>query len=597
MRFSTLVSAAAFFELSIAGYVLEDDYMTDFYGAFDFFTDEDPTSGFVKYVDEATARQTNLINSSTTSTVQWGVDNENVTPDGRPSMRLNSKKTYTHGLVVIDVAHMPFGCGTWPAFWMVGPDWPNSGEIDILEGVNDQTNNGVTLHTGPGCRVSANEALFAGDVTTSNCDVDADDQDKNVGCSIQDQSSSSYGAGLNAINGGVYATEWTSDAISVYFFPRGSIPEDVLGDAPDPSGWGKPTAMFSAGCDIAETFKDHQIVFDTTFCGDWAGVDWDKGSCGKKAATCDDYVKNNPEAFVDAHWTVNALKVYKASGDDSTPEVPTSSSASAAISVSVPVPTSVSVSAVPTPTSKSTLSGKPHHSKTTAVVPVPSSKTVSKVPTPTSKTASQATTSSSKASSDIPAPTSESISAVPVPTSKASAEVPIATSEASSELPASTSKAVPLPTTTPATPVAPTDSADNTHVATVPADGMSGFQWPTAGLDSPATPTTLASVSASAAPPASTETPTPSSATPSSAALSSTTPLTTPSPAQTTPQPSSAQEIAEALVPSGVHIVYETVYVTVPAAAGATGSPASKARMRRHIKEQRRSFARHHGRS
>jgi hypothetical protein len=45
MRVTTLVSAAAFFELSIAGYVLEDDYMTDFYSNFNFFTDKDPTQG------------------------------------------------------------------------------------------------------------------------------------------------------------------------------------------------------------------------------------------------------------------------------------------------------------------------------------------------------------------------------------------------------------------------------------------------------------------------------------------------------------------------------------------------------------------------
>ena len=45
MRFSTFASAAALFGLSIAGYVLEDDYMTDFYGGFDFFTGADPTEG------------------------------------------------------------------------------------------------------------------------------------------------------------------------------------------------------------------------------------------------------------------------------------------------------------------------------------------------------------------------------------------------------------------------------------------------------------------------------------------------------------------------------------------------------------------------
>jgi beta-glucanase (GH16 family) len=54
-------------------------------------------------------------------------------------VRLTSKNSYTHGLVILDLAHMPGGvCGTWPAFWMVGPNWPNSGEIDIIEGVNSQ---------------------------------------------------------------------------------------------------------------------------------------------------------------------------------------------------------------------------------------------------------------------------------------------------------------------------------------------------------------------------------------------------------------------------------------------------------------------------
>jgi hypothetical protein len=100
--------------MTIAGYVLEDDYMTDFYGAFDFFTDADPTEGFVKYVDEATAKQTGLINSSS-SVPSWGVDTQNECPEGRPSVRIQSKKTYDSGLIVLDVAHMPFGCGTWPA--------------------------------------------------------------------------------------------------------------------------------------------------------------------------------------------------------------------------------------------------------------------------------------------------------------------------------------------------------------------------------------------------------------------------------------------------------------------------------------------------
>jgi len=115
MHFSTLVSAAAFAAPALAGYVLEDDYMKDFYGSFDFWTEADPTHGFVKYVDEATSRSMNLIDSSTTVPVKWGVDTVNKDPEGRASIRLTSKKSYNKGLVIIDIEHMPFGCGTWPA--------------------------------------------------------------------------------------------------------------------------------------------------------------------------------------------------------------------------------------------------------------------------------------------------------------------------------------------------------------------------------------------------------------------------------------------------------------------------------------------------
>ncbi len=52
MRSATLLLAAAsLFDLSVAGYALEDDYMTDFYGAFDFFTASDPTNGKIDQAD------------------------------------------------------------------------------------------------------------------------------------------------------------------------------------------------------------------------------------------------------------------------------------------------------------------------------------------------------------------------------------------------------------------------------------------------------------------------------------------------------------------------------------------------------------------
>ncbi|KAJ4345887.1 uncharacterized protein N0V89_012023 [Didymosphaeria variabile] len=313
MHFSTIVSTAAFAAPALAGYVLQDDYMTDFYGHFNFFTGGDPTHGFVQYVDEATARSSNLIDTSGPPVpVKWGVDTVNKDPAGRASMRLESKSLYNKGLVVIDVEHMPFGCGTWPAFWMFGPNWPMQGEIDIIEGVHEQETNALTLHTSTGCAVGSDTSLFSGSVETQNCDVKAEGQAENAGCSIKSPDNKSYGAGLNDNGGGVYATEWTKDAIAIWFFPRGSVPDGVTGDNPDPSSWGKPTAKWvSDSCDVDGIFKDLNIIFDTTFCGDWAGNTWSTSSCASKASTCNDYVQNNPDAFTNAFWTVNALKVYE----------------------------------------------------------------------------------------------------------------------------------------------------------------------------------------------------------------------------------------------------------------------------------------------
>lgn len=142
---------------------------------------------------------------------------------------------------------------------MVGPDWPKGGEIDILEGVNEQTQNALTLHTNAGCAIT-NNGGFLGALNTPNCDGNAPGQANNAGCQIAASATNTYGAGFNANGGGVYATEWTSSAISIYFFPRGSIPSDISSGNPNPSSWGKPLAQFQGGCDIDSHFKDQQIV-------------------------------------------------------------------------------------------------------------------------------------------------------------------------------------------------------------------------------------------------------------------------------------------------------------------------------------------------
>lgn len=229
-------------------------------------------------------------------------------------------------------------------FWMFGPNWPYQGEIDILEGVHEQESNALTLHTSTGCSVGQDTSIFSGNVETQNCDVKAEGQADNAGCGIRSKDNKSYGAGFNDNNGGVYATEWTSDAISIWFFPRGAVPDGVTGDNPDPSTWGTPSAKWvKDSCDIDGIFKDLNIIFDTTFCGDWAGNTWSSSSCASKAPTCNDYVRDNPEAFTNAFWTVNALKVYQQGEAPAQPEQPVDQPAPTDAPIEQPAPTDVPI--------------------------------------------------------------------------------------------------------------------------------------------------------------------------------------------------------------------------------------------------------------
>lgn len=316
-------------------YTLADDYLRDtsaLFIDFTFFTAKDPTAGFVKYVDLDTAVSTSLVAvlegpssspfSNGTQAVYVSVDSTSVTPAGRPSVRLTSNKSYNPGMLLIaDIAHMPTGCGVWPAFWAVGPNWPKQGEIDIIEGVNLQTTNSMTLHTSAGCTVANSSTAFSGTLLTANCDIDAADQGGNQGCQVMDAApSTSFGAGFNAAGGGVFVTEWTAAVINIWFFTAAApLPASLTAANPSTAALGLPAASFTdATCDFASHFSDLQIVLDTTLCGDWAGADavWSVQGCAAETgvATCQDFVANHPESFQEAFWGIRGLAVYEAVG-------------------------------------------------------------------------------------------------------------------------------------------------------------------------------------------------------------------------------------------------------------------------------------------
>jgi nicotinate-nucleotide pyrophosphorylase (carboxylating) len=338
-------------------YTLTDDLSyKNFFPAFDFFSSPDPTNGFVEYQNLSSAISQRLLGYlSPKDTIFLGVDSSSKSASGgRASVRLESKKSWNQGLLIADIRHMPAPqCGVWPAFWLLSASraWPEGGEIDILEGVNEQVVNVMTLHTAKGCVVddsnSSNSSVptFTGTMVTSDCDVEAPGQEKNVGCSIRaeevqpgcmrnttdggsgssDDASGippSYGTQFNNESGGVYAMEWTPSSISVWVFPRNSIGytqhfaqfnKSSITTSPDPETWGPPITRFSGpGCDFRERFVDMKVIFNTAFCGDWAGKEWDQGCAAKTGVqTCEEYVGENPEAFREAYWEIEGLRWFQ----------------------------------------------------------------------------------------------------------------------------------------------------------------------------------------------------------------------------------------------------------------------------------------------
>ena len=315
---------------TLARYTISQNYTgRAFFDGFDFFSKPDPTNGHVKFIEKEDANNSGIAGfmsgGHANNAVYLGMDATNESPDGRRAIRVESQKVFNNGLIIADIVHMPGGvCGTWPAFWLVGPNWPQDGEIDIVEGVNDQTSNKMALHTGSGAVVAKGNNTFSADLLTSNCDVNAPGQDKNAGCLMSDKDNATYGYGFNSNGGGVYATEWTSNAIKIWFFPRNAIPADIASGNPEPGeAWGVPRGSFAGNFMMNDHFKDLRIVFDTTFCGDWAGAVWADSSCAPLAPTCQEFVTKNSRAFREMYWAINSLNVFEQKGAPKVPKLRT----------------------------------------------------------------------------------------------------------------------------------------------------------------------------------------------------------------------------------------------------------------------------------
>ncbi|KAJ8520274.1 hypothetical protein ONZ45_g2850 [Pleurotus djamor] len=295
-----------------ATYGLTDNIVgSAFLNTFNFQAIADPTHGRVNYVDANTARSKNLTFASGDTFILRADHTTVLNPNGagRDSVRIRSNKLYTTHVAVFNIRHMPQGCGTWPAVWETNEaSWPNGGEIDIVEGVNDQAPNAITLHTSAGCTMPASRPM-TGTAGQNDCNVAVNG---NTGCGVRQNDANSYGPGFNNNGGGWYVVERTNSFIRVWFWARnsGSVPSSVRnGDASvNTDTFGTPTAFFpNTQCDIASHFNQHNIIINLTFCGDWAGSVYGQSGC---PSSCNDFVNNNPGSFANAYFDIASLRVY-----------------------------------------------------------------------------------------------------------------------------------------------------------------------------------------------------------------------------------------------------------------------------------------------
>ena len=102
-------------------------------------------------------------------------------------------------------------CFSWTV-GLVDNNWPNDGEIDIIENVSEANTNLESLHTGTGSNCNLVPAQQGGTISNAGvCDNSYENtsgppyQYKNQGCGVSDTNNqNTYGTHFNSIHGGVY---------------------------------------------------------------------------------------------------------------------------------------------------------------------------------------------------------------------------------------------------------------------------------------------------------------------------------------------------------------------------------------------------------
>ena len=103
----------------------------------DFLEIGDQTNTYARYMSSKDAINGGLFQIFKNKSIYLGVDTTRIVGSlGRNSHWVQSQKSYTNGLFLLDLAHMPGSiCGTWPLFRLMGsnPIPSENGRIIVME--------------------------------------------------------------------------------------------------------------------------------------------------------------------------------------------------------------------------------------------------------------------------------------------------------------------------------------------------------------------------------------------------------------------------------------------------------------------------------
>ncbi|CAK9084351.1 unnamed protein product, partial [Durusdinium trenchii] len=259
---------------------------TSFFDQFKFLWD-DPNHGSAEYLLPPKAEEEGVVEATNNYAIIRAGRRSPQYKYKRMTARMETKQSWKNFLSLFKFSHVPYGCGVWPALFTLADhgEWPNGGELDMLEYVNMDVSKS-SFHTGGSCKLNpsaVNEYGSMPDRNDMNYDCVTDYPDR-LGCAPNKwmKSSESW-----AHSPGILATQWTEKFIKLFYIPEHEIPQDIQDETPDPEEWNRWLFSYfpfsGTSCDIAA----QKLMMQINFCGDWAGKVWSAdGNCNWRVPHC-----------------------------------------------------------------------------------------------------------------------------------------------------------------------------------------------------------------------------------------------------------------------------------------------------------------------